>query len=48
MASIARREKLLGNENYVNKAPSNVVEMERESLRKEKAQLELIIEKLDK
>ena len=29
-ASIARREKLLSNENYVNKAPKNIVDMDRE------------------
>lgn len=40
--SIARREKLLSNENYVNKAPSNVVEAERLALAKEKERLEII------
>jgi valyl-tRNA synthetase len=38
--SIARREKLLSNENYVNKAPANVVEMDRQKLAEEKAKLE--------
>lgn len=36
MKSIERREKLLSNENYLNKAPSNIVEAEREALMKEK------------
>lgn len=44
--SIARREKLLANENYVSKAPSHIVEQERTNLEKEKAELQLIIEKL--
>ena len=44
--SIERREKLLSNENYLNKAPSNIVETEKESLKKEKEQLELINQKL--
>ena len=38
--SIARREKLLSNENYVNKAPQNVVEADRQKLAEEKAKLE--------
>ena len=37
--SIERREKLLSNENYVNKAPSNVVEMDRKKLEEEKLKL---------
>lgn len=44
--SIARREKLLSNENYLKKAPSNIVETEKEALKKEKEQLEVIIQKL--
>ena len=39
-ASIARREKLLSNENYVNKAPAKIVELDREKLKEEKAKLE--------
>ncbi|MBR3161813.1 MAG: valine--tRNA ligase [Bacilli bacterium] len=35
-ASIKRREKLLSNENYLNKAPAKIVEMERKALAKEK------------
>jgi valyl-tRNA synthetase len=38
-ASIARREKLLSNENYVNKAPANIVQMDREKLEEEKQKL---------
>ena len=38
--SIARREKLLSNENYVNKAPANIVEMDRKKLQEEKQKLE--------
>ena len=37
--SIERREKLLANENYVNKAPKNIVEMDRQKLEEEKAKL---------
>ena len=44
--SITRREKLLANENYVSKAPSHIVEQERTNLEKEKAELQLIVEKL--
>ena len=39
-ASIARREKLLSNDNYVKKAPANIVEMDRQKLVEEKAKLE--------
>ncbi len=39
-ASIARREKLLSNENYVNKAPEKIVEKERADLENEKKKLE--------
>ena len=38
-ASIERREKLLSNENYVSKAPSNIVEMDRQKLAEEKQKL---------
>ena len=41
--SIARREKLLSNENYVNKAPSNIVEMDRKKLEEEKKKLEELL-----
>ena len=37
--SIARREKLLANENYVNKAPSKIVELDRQKLAEEKQKL---------
>ena len=39
-SSIARREKLLSNENYVNKAPANIVENDRKKLEEEKKKLE--------
>ena len=42
-ASIERREKLLSNENYVNKAPSNIVEMDRVKLVDEKKKLEELL-----
>ena len=38
-ASIARREKLLSNENYVKKAPQNIVDMDRQKLTEEKKKL---------
>ena len=44
--SIARREKLLSNENYVMKAPSEIVNKERESLQKEKDLLNNILNKI--
>ena len=44
--SISRREKLLSNENYINKAPQNIVEEERKNLEKEKQELDLILKKL--
>ena len=37
--SIERREKLLSNENYVNKAPKNIVDMDREKLKEEQEKL---------
>ncbi len=39
-SSIERREKLLSNPNYVNKAPKNIVEMDRQKLKDEKKKLE--------
>ena len=41
--SIARREKLLANENYVNKAPAKVVDFDRQKLAEEKAKLEELL-----
>ncbi len=41
--SISRREKLLANENYVNKAPSKIVEMDRQKLVEEKKKLEELL-----
>ena len=42
-ASIERRKKLLSNENYVNKAPSKIVEEERKKLKEEEERLENLI-----
>ena len=42
--SIQRREKLLSNENYVNKAPQNIVELDKKKLEEEKAKLKAILE----
>lgn len=41
--SIARREKLLSNENYVNKAPKNIVDLDKQKLKEEKEKLELLL-----
>ena len=41
--SINRREKLLANENYVNKAPEKIVEMDRKKLAEEKKKLEELL-----
>jgi len=41
--SINRREKLLSNENYVNKAPFHIVEMDRKKLEEEKKKLEELL-----
>ena len=38
-ASIARRKNLLANENYVNKAPANIVEQDRKKLEEEEQKL---------
>lgn len=45
--SIKRRKTLLDNVNYVNKAPSNIVETEKLNLEKEEIELKLLVEKLD-
>ena len=37
--SISRREKLLSNDNYVNKAPAKIVELDRQKLAEEKQKL---------
>ena len=44
--SIDRRKKLLSNENYVNKAPKNIVDLDREKLKEEEAKLKLLEEQL--
>ena len=46
--SINRRTNLLSNENYVSKAPANLVENEKLTSEKEKQELEIINEKLEK
>jgi len=46
--SINRREKLLSNENYLNKAPSNIVAGEKDALAKEKERLDIIKNKIRK
>ncbi len=46
-SSISRREKLLSNENYINKAPEEVVNKEKEEYSKEKDMLNKIIERLN-
>ena len=43
--SIERRKKLLSNENYVNKAPSAVVEKERMDLAKEEEEIKRLMER---
>ena len=47
IASIERRKKLLSNENYVNKAPTHVVENDRISLSQEEEKLKEILNKLN-
>ena len=44
--SIARREMLLSNENYLSKAPENIVANEKEALAKEKMRLNIIKNKI--
>lgn len=46
-ASIARRSKLLSNENYVAKAPLAIVNQERESLAQEEAKLKVVLDRLE-
>jgi valyl-tRNA synthetase len=41
-SSIERRSKLLSNENYVNKAPKNIVDAEKAKLKEEEEQLKKI------
>ena len=41
--SIERREKLLSNENYVNKAPKNIVELDKQKLEEERKKLEELL-----
>ena len=46
--SIEKRKKLLSNENYVAKAPQNIVEKEKEDLLKEENNLQNIINQLER
>lgn len=46
-SSIARRKNLLSNSNYVSKAPENIVNKEKEDLKKEEEQLELILKQIN-
>ena len=39
-SSIIKRTNLLNNENYLNKAPQNIVELDRAKLKEEKEKLE--------
>lgn len=47
-SSIQRREKLLSNQNYVLKAPKDIVNNEKLQLQKEKAALKIVLDKLNK
>ena len=47
IANIERREKLLSNENYCLKAPTAVVEKDRQQLAKEKERLNFVISELE-
>ena len=44
--SIEKREKLLQNENYINKAPKNIVELDRDKLEKERQTLRELLNKI--
>ena len=46
-SSIARREKLLANENYVQKAPSHVVEQDRIKLKEEQERLAFLSKQIE-
>ena len=45
-SSIQRREKLLSNQNYVLKAPKDIVDNEKLQLQKEKDALKVVLDKL--
>ena len=45
--SIARRSKLLANENYVAKAPEKIVTAERDNLQNEQDKLEIVLKRLE-
>ncbi|MDD6879180.1 MAG: valine--tRNA ligase, partial [bacterium] len=45
-SSIERREKLLSNDNYVNKAPKNIVDIDKQKLKEEKEKLEQLLKEI--
>ena len=45
--SIERRKKLLSNENYINKAPENIVKLDKEKLLEEQEKLKIIKQQLN-
>ena len=45
-SSIERRKKLLSNENYVNKAPQNIVELDKQKLKEEEDKLAILVSKM--
>ncbi|MBQ6546386.1 MAG: valine--tRNA ligase [Bacilli bacterium] len=44
--SIIKRENLLANENYITKAPQNIVELDKQKLKEEQEKLKILKEKL--
>ena len=46
IVSIEKRKKLLSNENYINKAPKNIVDLDREKLKEEEERLKIIEKEL--
>ena len=44
--SIEKRTKLLSNENYIKKAPQNIVELDRQKLKEEQEKLQNLEEQL--
>ena len=46
IVSIEKRKKLLSNENYINKAPKNIVDLDREKLNEEEERLKIIEKEL--
>ena len=46
-SSIARRQKLLANTNYVAKAPANIVQQEKDNLAREEERLQVVLDRLE-